>query len=313
MPTVSVVIPTYNRADFILDAIESVFLQTFSDYEIIVIDDGSVDATSEVLQPLIADDKIRYVFQENQGVSAARNHGIRLSKGKYIAFLDSDDLWHPNKLEALVDVLDVNPSIALVQHSFHRVTEDGSSLGYRDTSRFSGQVYPAMLLDWSVLIPPSCVMLRAEIFAEVGAFDESMHWGEDIDLWRRVAQHHPIAAIPEALTTMRVHADNASSAKIQLETVRSFEYYLKKAFSDDPGLSKQFRRRAMAKMYSNFGHNVLAEGERDQMAMVRQYSIKAIQQWPFQVSAYLGLLGSFLSTSLRDRLLAIWRNYRDRR
>ncbi|MBC8508591.1 MAG: glycosyltransferase family 2 protein [Anaerolineales bacterium] len=313
MPTVSVVIPTYNRAEYILDAIESVLSQTFTDYEITVIDDGSVDATSDVLQHLIVEGKIRYVFQENQGVSAARNYGIRLSEGKYIAFLDSDDLWHPNKLEKLVDVLDVNSDIALVQHSFCRVNEDGSSLGYRDTSRFSGRVYPAILLDWSVLIPPSCVVIRAKMLDEVGNFDESMHWGEDIDLWRRVAKHHPIAAVQEVLTTMRVHSNNASGAKIQLGTVRSFEYYLTKAFSDDPQLSKRFRRRALAKMYSNFGHNVLAEGERDLMKLARQYSIRSIQQWPFQVSAYLGWLGSFLSTSLRDRLLAMWRNYRDRR
>ena len=313
MPTVSVVIPTYNRAGYILDAIESVLSQTYTDYEIIVIDDGSADRTRDVLQSLIAEDKIRYAYQGNQGVSAARNRGIHWAKGKYIVFLDSDDLWDPAKLEKQAAFLDSNPGVALVHNSFSRVDLAGTLLGYRDTSRFSGWVYPAILLDWSVLIPPSCVMVRASALEEAGDFDESMDWGEDVDLWRRIAQRYPIGVIPEDLTTMRVHAENASGAKIQIETLRSFERYLNKAFADDAQLSSRFRHRAFAKMYSNFAHNILAEVGREQMALVRQYSMKAIRQWPFQCSAYLGWSGSFLSQRLRSRLLALWRKSRDRR
>jgi len=310
LPTVSVVIPTYNRASYILDAIESVALQTYTDIEIIVVDDGSADQTSDLLQPLIAAGKIHYIYQDNQGVSSARNHGIRLARGKYIAFLDSDDIWDSSKLDVQTAFLDSNLEVAMIHNSFSRVDIDGTLLGSRDTSRISGWVYPDILLDWSVLIPPSCVMVRKSVLNETGGFDENLRWGEDIDLWRRIAKRYPIGVIPEYFTTMRVHGENVSVAKAQLEVLKSFEYYLHKAFAEDPQLSGRFHRLAFAKLYSNYGHNVLAEGDKEQMVFVRQYSMKAIQQWPFQWSAYLGWLGSFLGGRIRKLLLMLWRKYR---
>ncbi|MBC8496525.1 MAG: glycosyltransferase family 2 protein [Chloroflexi bacterium] len=311
MPTVSVVIPTYNRAGYILDAIESVLSQTYSDYEIIVVDDGSADHTRDMLQPLIADDKIRYVYQENQGVSAARNHGIRLAQGEYIAFLDSDDLFLPTKLEKQVAVLERSLTVAFVHAGYEKISDTGTCLGYRDTSKISGQVSPQILLDWSVLIATPCVLVRKSVLDEVGDFDESMRWAEDLDLWRRIAQRYEIGVIPEMLCQVRVHPGGASVSKV--EAAASFERYLQKAFVDAPQLSKLFQHRAWAKLYSNLGHNILAESGQEQMTVVRQYSMKAIRQWPFQWSAYLGWLGSFISLELRNWLLTLWRNYRDRR
>src|SRR4030042_4827818 len=104
MPKVSVIIPTYNRGNLVLESIQSVFAQTFSDYEIIVIDDGSTDNTREVLHPYLS--KLTYIYEKNSGQSFARNIGILASKGEYIAFLDSDDLWEPEKLETQVKLLD---------------------------------------------------------------------------------------------------------------------------------------------------------------------------------------------------------------
>ena len=198
MPTVSVIIPTYNRSNFILETLESVFAQTYSDYEIIVINDGSTDDTEDILKPLISSGSIRYLFQANQGESAARNHGIRLAHGRYIAFLDSDDLILPKKLEKQVEFLENNPEIGFVHSSFVRFNDSGEEIGFRDTSHLTGWVYPDYLLDWSVLIPPSTVMVCAEIFSEVGGFLVGMRWGPDLDMWRRITKQYPIGAIPEA-------------------------------------------------------------------------------------------------------------------
>lgn len=310
MPRISIIIPAYNRAQYIFETLESIFVQTFSDYEIIVIDDGSTDDTPGALQPLIDAQKIRYIYQENQGVSAARNHGIHLAEGELIAFLDSDDLIHPEKLALQIAYLDVHPDAALVHSNFSRFDDQGNDLGYRDTAHLSGQVYPRILLDWSVLIPPSVVMVRADALREAGDFDESMAWAEDIDVWRRIAKKHPFGVVPETLTFMRIHGENASDAKIRSEAFAAFERYLRKAFAEDPDLSAGFQRRALAKLFANAGHNLLAEGTAEQMSLARQYSLKAIRQWPLQWSAYLGYAGSFIGVGLRERLLSLWRKFR---
>jgi len=311
MPKISVIIPTYNRAAYLPDAIESVLAQSLRDYEIIVIDDGSTDVTRRVLQPWIDAGQIRYIRQENRGVSAARNRGIAAARGGYIAFLDSDDLFAADKLEKQAALLDADPGVGLAHGGFRRVDMDGRLLAERDTSGLDGNVYPKMLLDWSVLIPPSCVMLRAAVLAETGGFDPAMRWGEDIDLWRRVARRYRFAALPEILTTMRVHAENASGAKADARVIADFERYLQKALQADPALAPQFRRRAWAKLYSNAGHNILAAGAPAQMPLARAYSLKALRQNPRQWSAYLGWLASWISPPRRQKLLALWRKLRD--
>jgi len=308
MPTVSVVIPTYNRAGYILDAIESVLAQTYADYEIIVVDDGSTDNTRQLLQPLIDAETIRYAFQDSRGAPSARNLGIRLAQGEYVAFLDSDDLFLPEKLEKQVAFLDSYPAAALVHAGYEKVSDSGKSLGYRDTSKISGRVYPQILLNWSVLIATPCVLVRKNVLDEVGDFDEGLRWAEDLDLWRRIAQRYEIGVIPEILCQVRAHPGSASAGKT--EAAPSFERYLRKAFADDPRLSRCFQRRALAKMYSNLSHNILAEGVENQMVFVRLYSLQAILDWPFQWSAYLGWLGSFLGGRIRGLLLSLWRKYR---
>lgn len=310
MPQISVIIPTYNRAAYLPDAIESVLAQTFRDVEIVVVDDGSTDDTQATLRAWVNAGQIRYFYQENSGVSAARNRGIALAQGDYIAFLDSDDLFDPQKLEKQVALLDADPEIGLVHNSFRRVDMAGTLLAERDTSKFDGMVYPEMLLNWSVLIPPSCVMLRAAALTETGGFDETMRWGEDIDLWRRVARHYHFAAIADTLTIMRLHAENTSGAKADPRAIADFERYLQKALDDDSALSPKFRRRAWAKLYSNAGHNILAAGTPEQMPLVRAYSLKAIRQNPAQWSAYLGWLASRIGPGLRQKLLALWRKVR---
>ena len=310
MSVVSVIIPTYNRSRYILESIESILAQTYSCYEIIIVDDGSTDNTREILMPLVKEDTIQYIYQQNQGEASARNHGINVAKGKYIAFLDSDDLFIPTKLKKQVEFLDTHPEVAFVHSCYSKFRDSGIDLGYRDTSKITGKVYPDILLKWAPLIAVPSVLVRAKVLSELGGFDTNLRWGTDLDMWRRITKRYPIGVIPEVLTEIRVHYGNISGNKAAAAS--SFEQVLEKAFIEDPQLSTDFKRQAFANLYTNLGHNILADGTPAQMALVRKYSEKAIHLNIFQWGAYLGWLGSFLglNTNLRDRLINLWRKYK---
>jgi glycosyltransferase involved in cell wall biosynthesis len=208
MPRVSVIITTYNRADFVQEAIESVLNQTFRDFELIVVDDGSTDCTAEILHKW--GKKIRSIRQENSGVSRARNTGIRLARGKYIAFLDSDDLWVQKKLEVQAHFLDANP-----QFSGCYTDEVWIRRGVRVNPRNVHAKYSGWIFDRCLplcIISPSSVMLRRQVLDVAGFFDESLPVCEDYDLWLRIAGRFPLFFIDEKLIIKRGgHSDQLSN------------------------------------------------------------------------------------------------------
>jgi len=307
-PLVSVVIPTRNRAQYILQALDSVFAQTFTNYEIIVVDDGSTDSTKELLDSLKQKGTIRYEPQEWKGVSAARNYGVRLARAPYIAFLDSDDLFLPTKLEKQLRVFSLKKNLGFVHCNFSKFDNQGRDLGVRDTSRFQGQIYPNMLLEWSVLMAMPCMLMRADAIREVGGFDEQMTWAEDLDLWRRIACRYPVGIVSEVLVKVRVHATSTSFDKASGS--KGFERYLEKAFAEDPGLDKGFRKRATARMYAKLAQNLLGEGGPEQMKQARQHAKRALSASPLQFSAAATWLTSFLPKSVRQIIASRLRSLR---
>lgn len=164
---VSVIIPTYNRAEFISDAIESVLNQTFEDYEIIIVDDGSTDNTKQIVQSYTS--KVKYYYQEQSGVSSARNYGIKAATGEYIAFLDSDDQFLPQKLEKQVEVLENNPRIGIV-YSPHIIWHPESDEKKVSRTRFLSGFQPRKMLDMCMSGPFTVptVMIPKRVFDEVG-------------------------------------------------------------------------------------------------------------------------------------------------
>ena len=309
MPRVSVVIPTHNRADYIQQALDSVFAQTYTDYEIIVVDDGSTDGTAELLKALVERDAIRYEQQAQSGVSAARNRGIAMARGEYVAFLDSDDLWLPDKLSKQVALFEAMPELGFVHCHFAKFNDQtGAELGVRDTSRYRGQIYPEMLLQWDTLMATPCMLMRKDVLDEVGGYDELMRWGEDLDLWRRIAQRYPVDLVDEVLVRVRVHAASASALKAR--AVDDFQRYLAKALADDPGLAPSFRRRASAKMYLQFARTLLGEGGAEDMRLARRLSLRALGQRPLQPNALAAWLATWIPGPLRARLAALARNRR---
>lgn len=196
---VSVIIPTYNRYSLLRRSIESVLAQTDRDFELIIVDDGSTDETASVAETY--KNSIRYLHQEQNGVSAARNRGIRHARGEWICFLDSDDLWHPRKLEIQRSIMEKDPAI---QMSY---TEE---IWYRRGVRVNPGKRHAKHSGWIFeyclplcIISPSSVMIRKSLFREIPPFDETYPVCEDYDLWLRISRRYPVHLIREPLITKR--------------------------------------------------------------------------------------------------------------
>jgi len=209
VPTVSVIIPTYNRGWILREAIDSVLLQGFSDYELIVVDDGSTDDTPAILDSYGQD--IIVLRQPNQGVSAARNRGIAESRAQLISFLDSDDLWLPQKLTHQVAFFQSNPDALICQ-----TEETWVRNGVRVNPKKRHQKLSGMIFEPSLdlcLVSPSAVMIRKTLFDTVGLFDESLPACEDYDLWLRVSCRYPVLLLDEPLIIKRGgHEDQLSKA-----------------------------------------------------------------------------------------------------
>ena len=204
---VSIVIPTHNRWPMVGEAVESVLAQTASRYELIVVDDGSTDETPRRLRDYGA--RITVLAQSRRGVAAARNLGVRHASGSYLAFLDSDDLWHPRKLQRQLGFMEGNPAVEICQTDEIWI-RNGVRVNPRNKHRKpSGDIFRASLD--LCLVSPSAVMMRRELFERAGGFDESLPVCEDYDLWLRIARDTEIPLVPEALVTRRGgHADQLS-------------------------------------------------------------------------------------------------------
>jgi len=215
-PIVSVIIPTYNRAWVIKDAVDSVLKQDSNNFELIVVDDGSTDTTSEILSAYKED--IRVFTQDNKGVSAARNLGVSKAKGEFIAFLDSDDLWLPDKLTAQVDFFKSNPD-ALICQTEEIWIRDGKRVNPKKRHmKFSGMIFEQSLP--LCIVSPSAVMMRRNLFKKVGLFDEKLPACEDYDLWLRVSCQYPIYLLTTPLIIKRGgHEDQLSKTPL-LDTYR---------------------------------------------------------------------------------------------
>ena len=214
---VSVVIPTYNRADFLREAIASVLQQDYPDVELIVVDDGSCDGTAAVVSGF--GPAVQYLWQENRGVSAARNRGVAASTGDLIAFLDSDDLWLPRKISAQVAYFEAHVD-AQACHTDEIWIRRGVRVNERRIHRkHGGWQFLASLR--RCLISPSAVMMRRTLWDRLGGFDETLPACEDYDLWLRLTAVVPVGFLPQRLVVKRGgHADQLSRCTPVLDRYR---------------------------------------------------------------------------------------------
>jgi glycosyltransferase involved in cell wall biosynthesis len=199
-PAVSVVIPTYNTGKYIVETVNSVLAQSYKDREILVVDDGSTDNTKEVLKPYMK--QINYIYQENKGRAGARNTAIKIAKGKYIAFLDSDDLWTAGKLEKQVAIMEQHQQIDFLFGDKQRFADNGTIIissmfkekGYNQEF-FGDPLYvrdPYVKLLMEPYVPTGTVIMKRECFDGSGLFDESIY-AEDWEFWLRIALFNKLA------------------------------------------------------------------------------------------------------------------------
>ncbi|MBC7883027.1 MAG: glycosyltransferase [Anaerolineae bacterium] len=209
MPQVSVIIPAYNALKYLPETINSVLAQSFVDYEIIVVDDESTDGTAEWLRSR-ASGYLHFYEQKNQGAAAARNTAIRHARGKYIAFLDADDLWEPTMLEQQVACLEEHPEAGLVYTWMRVIDENGKPTGNLCRPKDEGFIWEQLVRTNNIY--PSATMVRRGCFDTVGLFDPELPNVEDWDMWLRIANRYPVVVLREPLMLYRRHP-NCNSKK----------------------------------------------------------------------------------------------------
>jgi len=231
-PQVSVNIPTYNRGRVIKEAIDSVLAQDYTEFELIVVDDGSTDHTSDVLDSYR--NVIKVLSQKNRGVSAARNRGIAEASGKFIAFLDSDDLWLPHKLSTQVEFFNKTPDALICQTEEVWIRNGLRVNPKKRHKKPSGMIFKLSLE--LCLVSPSAVMIKRSLFDRVGEFDETLPACEDYDLWLRISSRFPIYLIDTPLIIKRGGHDDQLSSRAGLDKfrIKAIEKIIKsKLLSDD--------------------------------------------------------------------------------
>ena len=204
MAKISVVIPTYNRSELLNNSIKSVLSQTFGDFELIVIDDCSTDNTPSVLGSFL-DERLKVIRNNrNMGISAVRNIGVTSSQGKYIAFLDDDDEWQPDKLEKQMNIMENGPvSLGCVYSGSLIIGADGGEAVRSSVPIHRNRVLKELLLE--NFITTSTVLIKKSCFDKAGLFDEEIPYGEDYDMWIRIAEDFDYDFAPEPLTKYCIH------------------------------------------------------------------------------------------------------------
>ncbi len=302
-PLVSVIIPTHNRAELVGQAVQSVLNQTYRKMEIIVVDDGSTDNTRDVLRKYHA--TIRYIYQERSERSRARNEGFRYSKGDYVAFLDSDDLWLPMKIEKQVQVLNGNSDIGLVYTEVQYIDINGRP--YIGDICWDKPVRPALyedLMTHNVITgTTSSVMVRRTCLDKVGLFDESMNTCEDLDLYRRIARYHNFHKIELTLTKFRIHAGNTQhNASAMAE---GWEIIINKISQDTPPDFEYYKNEAIIKILFRVGDLYSQDGQLHRFFSFCAKSIFHGQKWILTCAFWKELVRMCMRKCVYENLLRI--------
>ena len=305
-PRVSIVIPTYNRSAIVRRAIDSVLDQTFTDLEIIIVDDGSTDDTREALAAY--PDRVRYVRQENAGPAAARNHGMLLARGDYIGFLDSDDAYLPQNVEKHLRVFEANPGAGLVYCGIEILDRNGDHVkNVLPNPGDRGHVLDRLIR--YNFITSSTVLLRRKAMEFAGEMNTSLWFAEDWYYWLRVASRFPVDFVGEVLVRYQRSAVSLSHgtaiATIAERNLQMFEL----AFADpdlEPLLAP-LRSDAYGRAYANYASMALQELQLD---LVRRYAFLALRERPSSWLSYALLAKSCLGVGILRGLRRIARGGR---
>jgi len=299
MPKVSVVIPAYNAERHIRETLDSVLAQTYRDFEVVVVDDGSTDRTREIVGSYGG--PVRCIAQANAGPSAARNRGVREARGEFVAFVDSDDLWLREKLAEQVPLFDADGRVGLVYCHVQRITADGQPLPTPQMPKPTGQVFVDFL--FRNHCPTSAAVVRRECFERCGYFPEDMVWAEDWHLWLRIARRYEFAAARRVLARHRVHSSALTRQyeKAYLGARSVLESALEEGDGPAAGAA---RRRGLHRLDRNQALSLLARGEPRE---ARRCFWRAVRNGPTDPHAAAGCLVSLLPGVFRRPLMRLWK------
>jgi glycosyltransferase involved in cell wall biosynthesis len=290
MAKVSVVIPVYNGERYIAEAIQSALSQSFKDFEVIVVDDGSTDNTPEIVSSF----PVKNFRQENQGEPAARNRGVELSSGQYIAFLDADDIRLTHSLAKCVELLDAQPEAAFCYGQAYIIDGGGRFIGHIKSPSKHSYVRPGwyelkdMLLNGNHFTV-STVILRRSCLEEVGKFDLSLRAGStDLDMWVRLAKKFPVGYIAEPLAKYRLHFDNFCAGRNLSEWEKTNSSIIE-CILNDASLDYSFstlKPKAYFRFYLTMADHAYEQGY---MTTAREYLLKGLKIRPRDIFSPLGL------------------------
>lgn len=274
VPKVSVVISAYNSMSYLPKTLESVLQQTFTDFEVLIINDGSTDHilswASEIVDP-----RVKLISQENKGVAEARNTGIKHAQGEYIAFLDADDLWDPTKLEKQIQCFESNPDVGLVYTWTLLVDQQGKSLGAVTAAHVEGYVWEKLLLG-DVVGSGSSAVIRRSCFNKVGLFDSELPFTADCDMWARIAAYYPLVVIKEILVYYRQHPSGMSRDYDKI--AQNSRLKIEKQFAQVPFELLYLRPRAYGHAFLWLAWKIMFDG--GAIERVNHYAQQAVLHYP---------------------------------
>lgn len=297
-PCVSVIIPTYNCCGFITKTLDSIINQTFKDYEIIIVDDDSSDNTFEVLSDYLSKYSfIKYIKQKNSGVSVARNNGILASKGKYIAFLDSDDLWDKNKLGYIIDLFNEDDALKLIHTNIKYIDEDGVTIGTPEHRvALHGDIFKSIYFRRTNICTSSVVVERVALL-DTNLFDVNLSYigCEDRDLWLTISRMYRVGYINKPLTYYRVRKGSLSKnlsnmLKARMYVIDKHSIYFRLRFIA--------KRIAKSVVYKEVGDFMYFNDKNIFKCM--PYYFKSILLYPMQIVSYYALMKVLISSIYRS-------------
>ena len=287
-PLVSIITPTYEREDFIEEAVNSALGQTYKNIELLVIDDGSTDGTVDKLKQYESDPRFNYFYQDNQGQSTARNKGLSIAKGEFVCFLDSDNHWAKNKIEESLKLFEIYPDTDIVYANVTLIDEHGTEISTENMTRHSGNISKYLLRDNCVSF--NTAMVRKKSIDEISGFDSTLRRADDYDFWLRLSAKNKFLYVPQYWAYYRVMENQISSNKdarfeanelIMNKFISKSEHQLK---SKDINQSRAYFYNRRGRYYGSEGRTFEA---------IRDF-IKAIRLYPSFKGAWRGLFKLFM-------------------
>lgn len=296
MSKVSIIIATYNYANYIADAINSVLCQTYCDFEIIVVDDGSTDNTFNILKSF-NDERIKYFYKENGGVSSALNYGMARALGDYIAFLGADDIWCPTKLENQISVFNKNKDVGIVSCDVQIFNSYNKNMGiYRISLLYPKNEFNLYNFLRHSLLVPSSVVIRKKVMDDVGFFRSDFDSAEDFEYFLRVLTKYHLMVVDKVLVKYRIgHPSLSTGFRAYHARERILDDFFNKT-SDDRNVNLSLAKKdAYYGLYYNHGKDLLWKGRTRE---ARQYFIKALTY-----KKTLRVIWLFLKSYVKDALI----------